>query len=119
MAEQMDGEKVNWSLIAKKAWETRRKNSGKGQAKKPKSRRAANSVLTEDEKFMFRVFEADKLDYLDWADKMERENVRRMRRKELMNRALRRSAKDAGIFYGEMVKKAKVQRGSWGVKIGN
>lgn len=121
MFEELDGEKVNWSLVAKKAWETRRKN-GKGRAKsgEPKSRRvAARSVMTEDQKFMWRLFEKDNMDYLDWADKNEKEMVRRMRRKELMNRALSRGARDAGIFVGKMVKKAKVERGSWGVKIGN
>ena len=115
----MSGE-VNWSLIAKKAWETRRKNAGtSGEARSP--RKAVKSEkLTEDDKFRWRMFEEDSMKHLDWADKYERESVRRMRRKELMNRALRRSEKgDSAIFFGKAMKKAKVERGSWGVKIGN
>ena len=112
------GEKVNWSLIAKKAWETRRKNAGKTGETRSERKAVKGKKLTEDDKFRWRMFEADSMKYLDEGDKLEREMHRHMRRKELMERALG-VYENRGIYFGKEVEKRKVERWSGGVKFGN
>jgi len=105
---------IDWSMIAKKAWKTRRKNEGKAvQRKTVKSEKSEK--LSEHDKMMARIFGRKTIDE-EW-ESLNREMVRKMRRKTLMERALG-IGRESGIFVGKKQEKFKVQRWNGGVKIG-
>jgi len=111
---------IDWSLIAKKAWETRRKNQGGNGGNGEVVRRTVKSEKErydeETEKMMNRIFGHKTMDE-EWAS-LSREMHRKMRRKTLMERALGIYERGNGICVGKKEEKFKVTRWSGGVKIG-
>jgi len=112
----MKGE-IDWSLIAKKAWETRRKNSGNGEAKS-QATIEVDEKLSEEDEMMMRIFRDEYVVGDEWVDEYEREMAKHMRRKELMERALG-VHRENGIHFGKEIEKRKIERWNGGVKFGN
>lgn len=108
--------RINWSLIAKKAWKTRRKNQGIGERVQRKAK-VESEKLSDEDKMMMRIFSEEYVVGDEEIDKLNREMVKKMKRKTLMERALG-VYQGNGIEFGGSEKKFKIERGSWGVKIG-
>jgi len=113
--EKVSERNVNWSLIAKKAWETRRKNEGNGVERKAVK---VSEKLSEEDKMMMRIFGDEYVVGDEWVDKYQREMAKHMRRKELIERALG-VHRENGIHFGKEIEKRKIERWNGGVKIGN
>lgn len=107
---------VDWSLIAKKAWETRRKNEG-DNGKKVRTKAVKSEKLSEGEKMMARIFSDEYVVGDEEIDRLHREMAKKLRRKTLMERALGKYER-RGIEFGKSEKKFKITRWSGGVKIG-
>lgn len=109
---------VNWSLIAKKAWETRRKNAAKNGNVVERKAVKVREKLSEEDKMMMRIFSEAYVVGDEWYDKSQREMAKKMRRKELMERALG-VHRENGIHFGSELKKRKIERWSGGVRFAN
>ena len=110
----MKGER-DWSLIAKKAWETRRKNQGKTGEVRSKKVRRETEKLSDEDRMMMRIFSDDYVVGDEWIDKFEREMAKKLRRKELIERALG-VHRESGICFGGNERKVKIERWSGGVR---
>lgn len=115
---------VNWSLIARKAWETRRKRGNDVKKSGDQKRQVKSEAEKQEDREWREDYGLRKRVFGEFRDvdgevaKLQREMSKRMKRKTLIERTLNR-AERGGIFVGKKMEKQKIVRWSGGVKIGS
>lgn len=112
-------EMVSKSEIARKAWETRRKNQG-SSGRQVSSVKVKDVGMTKDEKWIYGIEKCLGMNRDTDSEyrKIMSANRKQVERNVMLERIRMGSEeRGSGIFVGGKVKTSKVKRGSWGVSI--